>query len=169
MDGTRKSKVNRSGSHRTSKKARHAFFLHVVSGNAWLGDLKVITSTLAFSASERYRPATVYPTDHVWFGIRVNGEGSGQGKGGLSSLPHPHLSLYFWPSADPLVQITFFSPQPLAAIKIEDGGHNYCYENTEHSLAWKRLLCRLLQTDIRLSFFRGSTIVYCSAVGKWRR
>ena len=124
MDGTRKSKVNRSGSDRTSKKACHAFFL---SGNAWLGDLKVITSTLAFSASERYRPATVYPTDHVWFGIRVNGEGRGQGKGGLSSLPHPHLSRYFWPSA--------FSLQPFAAIKIEDGGHNYCYENTEHSLA----------------------------------
>ena len=128
MDGTRKSKVNRSGSHRTSKKARHAFFLHVVSGNAWLGDLKVITSTLAFSASERYRPATVYPTDHVWFGIRVDGGG----RAGYPHFPTPTSSVIFDRRLTPWYKLF---PQPFAAMKIEDGGHNYCYENTEHSLA----------------------------------
>ena len=29
----------------------------------------------------------------------------------------------------------YFSPQPSAAIKIKDGGHNIRYEITEHSLA----------------------------------
>ena len=36
-----------------------------------------------------------------------------------------------------------FSPQPSAAIKIKDGGHNFCQQNTEHSLAKITLLCRL--------------------------
>ena len=34
----------------------------------------------------------------------------------------------------PLVQI-YFSPQPSTAIKIKEGGHNFRYEITEHSLA----------------------------------
>ena len=34
----------------------------------------------------------------------------------------------------PLVQI-YFSPQPSAAIKIKDDGHNFHYEITEHSVA----------------------------------
>ena len=41
-----------------------------------------------------------------------------------------------------LVQISF-SPQPSAAIKIKDGGHNFRYGNIEHSLTNLHLLCRL--------------------------
>ena len=43
------------------------------------------------------------------------------------------LSLFFTIDR-PLVQI-YFSPQPSAAIKIKDGGHNVRYEISEHSLA----------------------------------
>ena len=43
------------------------------------------------------------------------------------------LSLFFTIDR-PLVQICF-SPQPSAAIKIKDGGHNVRYEISEHSLA----------------------------------
>ena len=45
-----------------------------------------------------------------------------------SSLPYPHPSPYFWPSTAP--GINFSSPQPSAAIKIKDGGHNIRYEIT---------------------------------------
>ena len=48
--------------------------------------------------------------------------------------PRPHPSPYFWSLTAPLVQI-YFSPQPSAAIKIKNGGHNIRYEITEHSLA----------------------------------
>ena len=47
----------------------------------------------------------------------------------LTPLP----SLYFLPSIDPLVQISF-SPQPFA-MKIKDGGYNFCKEISDHSLA----------------------------------
>ena len=71
----------------------------------------------------------------------------------------PHPSPYHWPSTAPLVEISF-SSQPSAAIKIEDDGHNFCWENNEHSLAkitsapqatveipkfvWRRLTCCFL-------------------------
>ena len=55
------------------------------------------------------------------------------GEGLKSSLPYPHPAPYFWLSAAPLVQI-YFPPQPFAAIKIKDGGHNFRHEITGHSL-----------------------------------
>ena len=61
--------------------------------------------------------------------VRVGGGGREK-----SSLLHHHPSPYFWQSTAPLVQI-YFSPLPSAAIKIKDGGHNFRYEITEHSLA----------------------------------
>ena len=46
----------------------------------------------------------------------------------------PHSSSYFWLSIASSVQISF-SPQPFTAIKIRDGGHNFCKGNREHFLA----------------------------------
>ena len=77
----------------------------------------------------------VYPTGHVWFGVRVDGGGRGWEKGEKeSSLSQPHPSPYFWPLTAPTLQISF-SPQPSDAIKIKEGGHNFHQESTEHSLA----------------------------------
>ena len=47
-------------------------------------------------------------------------------------LPPP-LSLFL--TVDRPLSINFHSPQPSAAIKIKDGGHNIRYEITSHSLA----------------------------------
>ena len=54
--------------------------------------------------------------------------------GGGKGFPHPYRPLYFWPWTAPLVQI-YFSPQPFAVIRTKDGGYNFRYEITEHSLA----------------------------------
>ena len=60
--------------------------------------------------------AIVYSTSHVWFGVRVDGEGKGAGKA-YFSLSHPLPSPSFRPSLTLLVQISF-SPQPFTAVKI---------------------------------------------------
>ena len=65
----------------------------------------------------------------------MDGEGRGRGKGEKNlHYPTPILLLSFdrWPP--PLVQI-YFSPQPSAAIKFKDGGHNFRKEITEHPFA----------------------------------
>ena len=59
----------------------------------------------------------------------MDGEGRGQGKV-VFTPPSPAFSLFL----TVLVQISF-SPQPSASIEIKDSSHNFCYENTEHSLA----------------------------------
>ena len=62
----------------------------------------------------------------------------------FSPLPHPLPPLLFTPLPPPLslfltvdspLGIKFSSPQPSAAIKIKDGGHNIRYEITKHLLA----------------------------------
>ena len=55
-------------------------------------------------ASYRYKLAIVYPIGHVWFGVKV--DGGGRRGGGRAT----HPSLYFWPSTDSLVQISFSPP-----------------------------------------------------------
>ena len=67
-------------------------------------------------------------TSHFWFAVRVDGGGGGgEGEKRLHS-PTP------LPSYHPL-GINFYSPQPSAAIKIKDGGHNIHDEITQHLLA----------------------------------
>ena len=54
------------------------------------------------------------------------------GRAGYPHFPTPTSSVIFDRRLTPWYKLF---PQPFAAMKIEDGGHNYCYENTEHSLA----------------------------------
>ena len=77
----------------------------------------------------------VYPTGHVWFGVRVASGGKGKGKGEKGDFhsptsPTPFLIFDRWPSTASLVQISF-SPHRSAAVKNKDGGH----KNSEHSPA----------------------------------
>ena len=58
--------------------------------------------------------SSIFDLELEWT-VRVGGEERG---------PYPNPSPYFWLSTAPLVQISF-SPQPSAAIKIKDGGHNF--------------------------------------------
>ena len=50
----------------------------------------------------------------------------------FTTFPLPLFS--FSTIITPLIQISF-SPQPSAAIKIKVGGHDFRYQNTDHSLA----------------------------------
>ena len=50
----------------------------------------------------------------------------------FTSPSHPFPNFFL--SLTHLVQIISFSLQPSAVIKIKDGGHNFHYENTVHSL-----------------------------------
>ena len=79
--------------------ARHAW-------RVWIAWIKVrkIRSGLACSAGVLLVRANVSSspsTDHIWFGVRMDGGGR----------PFPPLpSPYFWPTTAPSVQISFLSP-----------------------------------------------------------
>ena len=55
----------------------------------------------------------------------------GEGKGYFLHSPTPSLFL----TIDCPLGTNLFLSQPSTAIKIKDGGHNFCLENTEHLLA----------------------------------
>ena len=68
------------------------------------------------------------------FGVGVDGWGRGRGNAKLfTPQPAPSPSPYYLLLLTPLVQISFIS-QSSTVVKIKDGGHNFRYENTEHSL-----------------------------------
>ena len=59
----------------------------------------------------------------------------GGGRGGEGKNFHsPILPLSLFLTVDRPLDPNYFSPQPSAAIKIKDGGHDFRQENTEHSL-----------------------------------
>ena len=64
-------------------------------------------------------------------GVLQNNDDLGQAQ---SLLPYPQPSPYYWPSTASLVEI-YFSSQPSAGKIIKVGGHNFCQEGNEHSLA----------------------------------
>ena len=62
-----------------------------------------------------------------------------------------------WSTAS-LVKKIDFSLQPSAAIKIKDGGHNFRYEITEHSLA---KIAPALQARKKVVFLKSEDSVGC--------
>ena len=87
------------------------------------------------------RPAVFYLQEEWTVGV-----GGGEGRKVIFTHPLPPLTLFI-----------FERRPPPCCIKIKDGGHNFRYENTEHSLA---KITPALQARKRMAFLQTLKVLW---------